>query len=114
MAPFARPDFHVDILLYPEGGQWTAHCLQFDLVEVADTFEEAEQRIEGVVRAHISWALEHDNMENLFSSAPADAWKRFFTSKRGESRLITISVSDDQLADFPVTLQEVTPQHISA
>jgi len=60
---------------------YEAHCLQFDLVEVAPTAEEAEQAIKDVITAHIEYSLAHDNREYLFQSAPLDVWNAFFSSR---------------------------------
>jgi hypothetical protein len=65
------PSIRLDVLLYPEGGQWTAHGLQLDLVECADSASAAEKTLIEVIGQHIAWAIE--DVENLFHPAPCVA-----------------------------------------
>ena len=48
-----KPALHLDVLLRQTDEGYEAHCLQFDLVEVAPTADEAEQAIKDVITAHI-------------------------------------------------------------
>jgi hypothetical protein len=64
---------HLDVLIRQTDEGYEAHCLQFDLVEVAPTAEEAEQAIKRVITAHIEYSPVHDNLEYLFQSASPDA-----------------------------------------
>ncbi len=76
-----KPTLHLDVLLRQTGERYEAHCLQFDLVEVALTPEEAEQAIKDVITAHIEYSLAHDNREYLFQSASLEAWNDFFSNR---------------------------------
>lgn len=102
-----RPDFHLDILLYRETEGWAAHCLQLDLVEIAASENEAFEAIVDVVRAHIEYAIENDNMENVFSPAPADVWKRFFGATLVGRREVPLRIADDAFPLHSVSLQRV-------
>jgi hypothetical protein len=87
------PSIRLDVLLYPEEGRWAAHCLQLDLVECAGSARQAEKNLVEVIGQHIAWAIEDDNLENLFHPAPGEYWKRLFTARPGGIRLITIPLT---------------------
>lgn len=119
MSPTARrhrpPDLQLDVLLYREDGQWTAHCLQLDLVECGRTVEDAESDILDLIRAHIEWALEHDNMEHLFHSAPPKYWKMFMTARRTGTRTLRLRPSGRVAAGVRrVTVQEASARSLAA
>jgi hypothetical protein len=100
-----QPNFQFDVLLYRDDGQWAAHCLQLDLVEYG-TWKAAQGAIRDVSRAHIEYALEHDNMDYLFHPAPSDIWKLFLKSKLIGRKTIRIHTPPDVPALPSVTVQE--------
>ncbi len=109
------PDFQLDVLLYREDGQWAAHCLQLDLVECRRKVEAAESDILDVIRAHIEWALEHDNMEHLFHPAPPEYWKMFLTARRTGTRTLRLRPSGHPGASVRrVTVQEASARRLAA
>ena len=98
-----KPTLHLDVLLRPTDEGYEAHCLQFDLVEVAPTTEEAEQAIKDVITAHIEYSLAHDNREYLFRSAPLEAWNAFFSSR--PYKRVSLEIRPEQTAfPFPDTI----------
>jgi hypothetical protein len=98
-----KPILHLDVLLRRTDEGYEAHCLQFDLVEVAPTPDEAEQAIKGVITAHIDYSLAHDNREYLFRSAPLEAWNAFFSSR--PYKRLTLEIHPDNTAlPFPETI----------
>ena len=109
------PDFQLDVLLYREDGRWTAHCLQLDLVECGRTAQAALSDVLDVIRAHIEWAIEHENMEHLFHPAPPEYWKMFLTARRIGARTFRLrpfgrSASGAQR----VTVQEASARSLAA
>jgi predicted RNase H-like HicB family nuclease len=109
------PVFLLNVLLYREGGRWTAHCLQLDLVECARTIEEAQSNILDVIRAHLEHALEHDNMAHLFHPAPAEYWQLFLRSKPIGRRTLRLHPERSPLAVLPrVTVQESSVRGLAA
>lgn len=54
-----------------------AHCLDFDLVETADSREEAERRLDVLVRFHIESYLNSSGLSGLNGSAPSEFWDRY-------------------------------------
>jgi predicted RNase H-like HicB family nuclease len=98
-----KPTLHLDVLIRQTDEGYEAHCLQFDLVEVAPTAEEAEQAIKGVIAAHIEYSLAHDNLEYLFQSASQDAWNAFFSS--WPYKRLTLEIHSEQTRlPFPDTV----------
>ena len=98
-----KPTLHLDVLLRLTEEGYEAHCLQFDLVEVAPTVEEAEQAIKDVITAHIEYSLAHDNREYLFQSAPLEAWNAFFSSR--PYKRLTLEIHPEQTTSpFPDTI----------
>ena len=98
-----KPILHLDVLLRQTDEGYEAHCLQFDLVEVAPTPDEVEQAIKDVITAHIDYSLAHDNREYLFRSAPLEAWNAFFSSR--PYKRLTLAIHPDSTAlPFPETI----------
>ena len=80
-----RLPFHLDVLVEMEEGEYVAHCLQFDLVAVAPTPDQAIEEIKGLITAQIAFALEHDNLENIFRPAPPEYWRKLWYAKQEKS-----------------------------
>lgn len=98
-----KPTLHLDVLLRQTEEGYEAHCLQFDLVEVASTVEEAEQAIKDVIAAHIEYSLAHDNLEYLFHPAPQEAWSAFFSSR--PYKRVNLEIRPEKAASpFPDTI----------
>ena len=113
--PSRSPHFLLNVLLYREDGMWTAHCLQLDLVECARTLEQAESNVLDVIRAHIEYALEHDNMEHLFHPAPAEYWQLFLRSTPIGNRTIRLHPERVRLPAVPrVTVAESSVRKLAA
>ena len=110
----SRPDFHVDVLLYQEDDQWVGHCLQLDLVEAGATRQEAQEHIVDVIRAHIEYALENDNMEYVFHPAPAAVWRRFWQSELIGCRTIPIDASFEVFPAHSITVREASAAALAA
>lgn len=114
MASAIHPDFNLDVLLYREAGHWVAHCLQLDLVEAGATPEAAEDALAGVIRHHIEWALEDDDMAHLFHPAPPETWKRFFAAEPMGFRQIPLTLPADGLAVPPSVKVQRATAHVGA
>lgn len=115
MATVPHPNYRVDVLLYREDGQWVAHCLQLDLVEVRATPEEAEAALDGVIQHHVQWAIEDDDMEHLFHPAPPEILKRFYFSSRVKGiREIPVTLSADEPAALSVVQVQQATDEVAA
>jgi predicted RNase H-like HicB family nuclease len=98
-----KPTLRLDILIRQTDEGYEAHCLQFDLVEVAPTPDEAEQAIKDVITAHIDYSLAHDNREYLFRSAPLEAWNAFFSGRPYKRDTLGIGLAQTT-SPFPDTI----------
>lgn len=109
------PHLQLDVLVYPDDRRWAAHCLQLDLVEYGRLPETALADVLAVIRAHIEYAIEHDNMAYLFHPAPADVWKQFLHAERTGSTTIRITGPREVFrAPLVVTVQEASVRSLAA
>jgi hypothetical protein len=77
--PMSREEcFDFKVLIKFEDGLWIAHCLELDIVASARTPEQVQEEIVDLISAQVSYAIENNNMENLYHSAPADVWMEYF------------------------------------
>jgi predicted RNase H-like HicB family nuclease len=97
------------VVFYQDDGDWYGHCLELDLVESGATREEAKASVLDVIRAHVEWAIQHENMEHLYRSAPMEFWTRFFGGIPIGTEVIHISVpSSDSIIPSAWQLEQVT------
>lgn len=78
--------FTTNILVKKEDGLYVAHCLELDIVAVAETFDEAQREIVSLICAQIDYAFTNDNLDNLFHPAPSEAWQEFYKCKEQVER----------------------------
>ncbi len=60
----------VRVLFYRDGGNWIAHCLEFDLVGHGRTRNAALKLLSQAIAIQMEASLKHRNPRNLFT--PAD------------------------------------------
>jgi len=70
-----NPIIHMDVVCYKEDDLFVAHCLQLDLVTTATTVHQACINMEDVIKAHITYALNNNNLKNIFKPAPPEIWQ---------------------------------------
>jgi hypothetical protein len=76
------PSIKVNVLIYKEGNEWIAHCLQMDIVATNTSKKAVEDDIISLIKAHCIYAIENDNLENIFKPAPSEVWGKIgFTTK---------------------------------
>jgi predicted RNase H-like HicB family nuclease len=75
------PTLRLNILVTPEGGEFLAHCLEFDIAEGGKTPEEAVDNLIETCVAHIRYAIEDDDLEHLFKPAPPEFWAKFYAAR---------------------------------
>lgn len=75
-----------NILLKKEEANIIGHCLELDVVMTAPTRAAAKKDIIALIKAAVAFAVENDNLDNLYLSVPPGAWKEFF-EKNGKDRL---------------------------
>ena len=70
--------FSFKVLIKKEPDAWVAHCLELNLVTVADTVEQAERDMIDIIIAHLRFALENNNLAHMLHPAPPEVWNDFF------------------------------------
>jgi len=74
-----RPSvFHLDILVELQEGRYVAHCLQMDIVTTGTSGDAAVSDMLDLINAHINFAMEHNNVENIFKPAPPEVWRKLW------------------------------------
>lgn len=80
--------FGFKVLIKRDGDLWTAHCLELDIVATAGSRQQAENDLTDLMITQLTYAIENDNLDNLYRSAPADAWREYLDcGNRAEARL---------------------------
>lgn len=71
--------FELSVLEEYDGtyGVWIARCLQTGSVVSADDQETVRQMMLDVLEDEIAFAIQHNNLKNLWSPAPLDVWFRW-------------------------------------
>jgi hypothetical protein len=86
-----------------------AHALQFDLVAVGKTEEEAVHKLRTSVKYHVEFGIRHGYVYDILSSAPPEAWDALTTDSRlkiGEP----IQIANGHLLTATRTIQDDEPQ----
>ena len=72
-----RPrEIRVSVVFWRERGEFIGHCLQFDIVSVGDTLQEAADQMKKLILSHVNYVDAHDNWEYLYRPAPEEVWQR--------------------------------------
>lgn len=78
------------IVIYPsednEGGEFTAHCLNMDIIADDDTVEGAVSTLLATIEATIEAAQKHN--AGAFSEAPQEYWDKLANAHRLSKELI--------------------------
>lgn len=82
-----------NVLLKAEGGSFTAHCMELDIVTEAPTLEEAKEAIGELIAAAVDYAFSHDNVDHLYRPAPAEVWEEFYRCVQDSAEQIPITQS---------------------
>src|SRR5208337_2571832 len=69
-------------VVYREGEEWIAHCLQMDIVASGKSAKVVEDDIIALIKAQVRFAIDNDNMENVFKPAPSAIWSMIGHAKR--------------------------------
>lgn len=79
-----RVPFHFDILVEQQSEGYVAHCLQMDIVAVADDKQQAYDDILDLIEAQLTTAIENDNLASIFHPAPAEVWGKLYALKQAD------------------------------
>lgn len=70
--------FNTNVLIKKSDDMFVAHCLELDIVAVADTLDAVRKEIVSLICAQIDYAFSKDNIDNLFHPAPQEVWQEFW------------------------------------
>lgn len=68
-----RP-FSIILSYAAEASCWTAHCLEFDIIEEGKSPKEALIHLFKIMKANVKDAIKHDTLRDLFQFAPKEYW----------------------------------------
>lgn len=86
------PSIKLNIVVYKEGEEWIAHCLQMDIVTSGKSAKAVERDIIDLIKAQVRFASDNGNMENVFKPAPSEIWSMIGHAKRCDSRNIRLLI----------------------
>jgi predicted RNase H-like HicB family nuclease len=78
------------VVFYKEGGDWVAHCLEFDVIGDGPTKSKALNALTKAIRIQVAYSFEHQNIDNLFSPAEGKYFRMFAAGKKVPSKNIAI------------------------
>jgi hypothetical protein len=91
----------LNILAKRDGDLWVGHCLELDIVGVADTLEALKADLNDLITAQIDYAFSNDNLTHLFRAAPAEVWAEFYRCRRIAEDQIEIAKGDNASSFVP-------------
>lgn len=101
------PSVKLNVLLYEEDGEWIAHCLQMDIVTSSVNQSVVIEEILDLIQAQVEYAIDNNNMDNIFKSAPAEDWERLAHFQKCEVRKITINTPKADKTSLSIPIREV-------
>ncbi len=99
------PSIKLNIVVYKEGEEWVAHCLQMDIVASGRSAKAVEADIIGLIKTQMRFAIDNGNVENLFKPAPSEIWKMIGQARRCDLRSIRLLIPHKK--DFIPPVKEV-------
>ena len=69
-------------VVYREGGDWIAHCLELDIVAEGKNADAAMKDLLDLCAFQIDTAIEHNDLESIFRPAPAKYWNLFYSARQ--------------------------------
>jgi len=82
----------VHYLLSGTDRRYVAHCLDLDIVATGPSQENALDKLDDLVKAHIEVALATGQLENLSTKAPSSYWRQFIDGERIEVQRKTLHI----------------------
>jgi predicted RNase H-like HicB family nuclease len=95
-----------------ETNLYQAHCLNFDLVESGETWEEAWANLERVLKYHIEYCCMH-NREGLAVTARTAEWDQFIKAFQKDPKSVVVKSIEIELGsplpqrEIPIWIQGV-------
>lgn len=69
-------------IVYREGDQWFAHCLELDIVAEGKSPSAALADVVDLCNFQIEAAIDNNDLESVFRPAPAKFWNLYFSQTR--------------------------------
>ncbi len=102
----------VNVLGYKEDGKWVALALEMDLRGYGEGFTDALAELEELIDMQVTFALQKDQPEMIFSPADAIWWERFADIRR--ERLAALATPSSDSASFQVAGLTLPEPHVIA
>lgn len=90
-----QPSIKLNVLIYKESNEWIAHCLQMDIVTTGQDEKDVEKDIINLIKAQIIFALQNNNLSNLFKPAPEEEWAKLEYATKCSNIKIKIDIDED-------------------
>ena len=93
--------FTVSVLFKKEGVEWIGHCLELDIVQTGTNLKTLKADMKNLIITQVSYAFKNNNLDHLFSPAPAEVWKEFFDCKKMDEAKYRLKVSKKNAGVVP-------------
>ncbi len=90
----------VRVVMFKDGEDWVAHCLDMDLVATGNSLPGVKKEIEKLMISQIGFALKNDNLPAIFRPAPPEIFAMLAKSKRCERELLPEGIASYRTVDF--------------
>src|SRR5437588_12917990 len=70
------------VVLYKDGLDWIAHCLEFDICGDGPTKKKALADMTAAIQIQIEQSIKHGNANNLFTPADGELFQMFAAGKQ--------------------------------
>jgi hypothetical protein len=91
-----KNDLSFNILVtMSEKEEFVAHCLELDIVAVANDLEKVKNEISDLIYNQIKYCFKWDNMEHLYHSAPSKVWDEWFTAEEERKLRYVVTLQHD-------------------
>lgn len=92
----------VNVLGVREDGEWCAIALEMSLRGYGATFNEALEQLQGAIEAQISFAVQHDTVDQIFTPAEPQYVKLYADLKREALKRELLDRPAESLPDYRV------------
>jgi hypothetical protein len=100
--------FHVYSYYNEESRRHVAQCLETGNVVTADDEETLKSMMIEVVEDELAFALEHENIKNLFSTpAPFDVWMKYLEASKNSPEILPLNVQVGELTTDEQPINEI-------
>lgn len=98
------------VVFYQDDGDWIAHCLEFDLLGDGPTKEAAARQLEMAIATQFESFRANQDINNLFSPAPAEIQRLFAEADDEPSGMLRIEPIDNTVEFDEIRSRSVPSQ----